>query len=71
MYEETENRLTVQVTACHSSIKELIKPAEKVIGSIIDLCKEATANIKDARDPCEKLEIYESLRYQLDELDKR
>ena len=50
MYEEVENRVTIQVATCHSSIEEIIKPAEKVIGDIIDMCKEATETMIDDKN---------------------
>ena len=71
MYEEVENRVTIQVATCHSSIEEIIKPAEKVIGDIIDMCKEATETMIDAKNQSEKLEIYEEMKDQLNDIDRR
>ena len=63
--------MTVQITTCHSSIQELIKPAEREVGSMIDMCKGIAESFVNAESKEEKQALYETLKEELDKIDRR
>ena len=60
IYEESEKRMTVQIATCHSSIQELIKPTEREVGSMIDMCKGIAESFVNAESMEEKQALYET-----------